>query len=74
VIWVALMWRSRPARSQVYELGNWPAPFGIVMVLDRLSALMVLLTAVLALGVLLYAIGTGWDRAGGISTRSSSSS
>lgn len=49
---------------EVYELGNWPAPFGIVLVLDRLSALMVLLTAVLALAVLLYAIGAGWDRRG----------
>ena len=49
---------------QVYELGNWPAPFGIVLVLDRLSALMILLTAVLALMVLLYAIGTGWDSRG----------
>ena len=29
----------------VYLLGNWPAPFGIVLVLDRLSALMLLLTA-----------------------------
>ena len=48
----------------VYELGNWPAPFGIVLVLDRLSALMLLVTAVLALVVLLYAIGTGWDRRG----------
>ncbi|MFU8882684.1 MAG: monovalent cation/H+ antiporter subunit D [Rhodobacterales bacterium] len=48
----------------VYELGNWPAPFGIVLVLDRLSAIMVLLTAVLALGVVLYAIGTGWDKRG----------
>ena len=33
----------------VYELGDWPAPFGIVLVLDRLSATMCLLTAVLAL-------------------------
>jgi multicomponent K+:H+ antiporter subunit D len=48
----------------VYELGNWPAPFGIVLVLDRLSAMMVLLTAALALVVLLYAIGTGWDQRG----------
>ena len=30
---------------QVYRLGEWPAPFGIVLVLDRLSALMLLLTA-----------------------------
>ena len=46
----------------VYRLGNWSAPFGIVLVLDRLAALMVLLTAVLALMVQLYAVGSGWDR------------
>ncbi|PRD40027.1 UNVERIFIED_CONTAM: mrpD [Trichonephila clavipes] len=49
---------------EVYFLGDWPAPFGIVLVLDRLSALMVVLTAFLALVVQLYAIGTGWDRKG----------
>src|SRR6056297_4213339 len=48
----------------VYRLGDWPAPFGIVLVLDRLSALMVLLTAVLALIVLIHAIATGWDARG----------
>lgn len=46
-----------------YSLGNWAAPFGIVLVLDRLSALMLLLTAVLAVVVLLYSIG-GWDKRG----------
>jgi multicomponent K+:H+ antiporter subunit D len=46
-----------------YALGNWPAPFGIVLVLDRLAALMLALTAVLALVVLLYAIN-GWDARG----------
>ena len=49
---------------QVYDLGNWPAPFGIVLVLDQLSALMAVLTTVLALGVVLYAIGSGWDARG----------
>ncbi|WP_435138392.1 monovalent cation/H+ antiporter subunit D [Pseudopelagicola sp. nBUS_19] len=49
---------------QVYELGDWRAPFGIVLVLDRLSALMVLLTSLLALAIVLYAIGTGWDKRG----------
>jgi multicomponent K+:H+ antiporter subunit D len=49
---------------EVYEMGDWPAPFGIVMVLDRLSALMVALTAVLAVAVLLYVIGTDWDKRG----------
>ena len=45
-------------------MGDWAAPFGIVLVGDRLSTLMVLLTAVLALFVLLYAIGSGWDDRG----------
>ncbi|MEH6664010.1 MAG: monovalent cation/H+ antiporter subunit D [Brevundimonas sp.] len=47
-----------------YALGDWSAPFGIVLVLDRLSAMMVLLTSVVALGVLIYAIATGLDRKG----------
>jgi len=45
---------------QTYSLGNWPAPFGIVLVLDRLSAIMLILTSVLSLIVLLYTIN-GWD-------------
>jgi multicomponent K+:H+ antiporter subunit D len=47
----------------VYQLGNWPAPFGIVLVLDRLSALMLALTSVLGLASLLYALAR-WHRAG----------
>ncbi|WP_306151038.1 monovalent cation/H+ antiporter subunit D [Roseovarius sp. MMSF_3281] len=47
-----------------YTLGDWPAPFGIVLVLDRLSALMVLLTSALALIVLIHAIATKWDEKG----------
>jgi len=40
---------------QVYYLGDWPAPFGIVLVLDRLSALMLAVTAVLAVASVVYA-------------------
>ena len=47
-----------------YALGDWRAPFGIVLVLDRLSAMMLLLTAVLALAVMTYAVVTGADRKG----------
>ena len=50
--------------THVYRLGAWPAPFGIVLVLDRLSAMMVLVTAILALIVLIHAISTGWDDRG----------
>lgn len=48
---------------RTYELGGWPSPFGIVLVLDRLSALMLLMTAILGLFVLLYAIN-GCDQRG----------
>src|SRR5699024_4400474 len=41
----------------VYNPGGWPARFAIVLVVDRLSALMLLLTAVLALAVMPYALG-----------------
>lgn len=44
----------------VYELGQWTAPFGIVLVVDRLSAMMVLLGYTLALPILWYA-SAEWD-------------
>ena len=46
-----------------YLLGNWPAPFGIALALDRLSALMLLLAALVGSATLLYACG-GDDRRG----------
>ncbi len=45
--------------GQAYLLGNWQAPFGIALVLDRLSALMLALTAVVAVASVLYACGRG---------------
>lgn len=39
----------------LYALGNWPPPFGIVLVLDRLAALMLAMTGVLAVFCLGYA-------------------
>ncbi|SFP42372.1 monovalent cation/H+ antiporter subunit D [Tranquillimonas alkanivorans] len=64
VIAVGLALRASTGEIAVYELGDWPAPFGIVLVADRLSTMMVLLTATLANAVVLYAIGTGWDTRG----------
>jgi multicomponent K+:H+ antiporter subunit D len=60
----ALLWAATIHPPEVYLLGNWPAPFGIVLVLDRLSALMLMLTALLALAVQLYVISTDWDTRG----------
>lgn len=51
-------------QQQVYALGHWRAPFGIVLVLDQLAALMVLLTAILAVGALWYALVSATDAQG----------
>jgi len=64
LVGVAVALFANAGTVQAYRLGDWPAPFGIVLMLDRLSALMVLLTAVLAAVVILYAIGSGWDGRG----------
>jgi len=49
--------------AAVYLLGNWAPPFGIVLMVDRLSALMLLLTSALALPALVFAVAR-WDRVG----------
>jgi multicomponent K+:H+ antiporter subunit D len=47
----------------VYRLGNWPAPFGIVLVVDRLAAVMLLLTSLLAAAAIVFSLAR-WHRAG----------
>ncbi|WP_206209140.1 hypothetical protein, partial [Vogesella mureinivorans] len=59
VIAAVLMGRTYGNPPQVYDLGNWPAPFGIVLVLDQLSALMLVLTALLGLAVACHVVLTG---------------
>ncbi|MCI1001014.1 MULTISPECIES: monovalent cation/H+ antiporter subunit D [Brucella/Ochrobactrum group] len=46
----------------VYLIGNWPAPFGIVLVLDRLAALMLLLASLLGMAALSFALAH-WHKA-----------
>ena len=43
----------------IMEVGGWDAPWGILLVVDRLSALMLLISATVLLGVLLFSIGQG---------------
>ncbi|MBA9082866.1 MULTISPECIES: monovalent cation/H+ antiporter subunit D [Bartonella] len=65
VISVVLLMRTveiAPA-SDVYRLGNWPSPFGIVLVLDRLSAMMLLLSNVLIAAGLIFSQAY-WCKAG----------
>jgi len=44
-------------RPLPYLMGNWAAPFGIVLVLDRLAALMLLLAALVATAAVVYSLG-----------------
>lgn len=64
IVAAVLVNEANSGTIQSYAVGNWRAPFGIVLVLDRLSAMMLLLTAGLALIVLVYVISTGNDRQG----------
>jgi multicomponent K+:H+ antiporter subunit D len=50
-------------RIVLYRLGDWPSLFGIVLVLDRLSALMLALVAVLGFAAFVFALPR-WQRAG----------
>ena len=49
--------------SLSYAIASWPAPFAIVLVLDRLSALMLVLVAVLGLASLVFSMAR-WHKAG----------
>lgn len=49
------------------HMGSWPAPFGIVLAIDLLAAVMLTITGIMALAVAIYALGPGRrerDRAG----------
>ena len=52
---IALVASAATGDNAVYALGNWPAPYGIVLVVDRTAAMMVLLVFALALPALLMA-------------------
>jgi len=54
---------AAPAAFAVYLPGNWPVPYGIVLLADRLSALMVVLASCVALAALLFALPR-WQHAG----------
>ena len=67
VIAIALVqWSNQDGSStamSVYLAGNWAAPFGIALVLDRLTALMLLTTSVVALCAVIFS-SARWHRAG----------
>jgi multicomponent K+:H+ antiporter subunit D len=58
-----LLRQAASGEVAVYLLGNWPTWAGIVLVVDRLAALMLVLAASLALVAQIHALG-GFDRRG----------
>ncbi|TNC47575.1 Na+/H+ antiporter subunit D [Mumia zhuanghuii] len=54
-----LLWAADRHGPQVVYVGGWPARMGIVLVADRLSALLLLVSAIVTLCVLAYSVGQG---------------
>jgi multicomponent Na+:H+ antiporter subunit D len=59
VLGLVFMWAVDAHGTLVMEVGGWAAPFGIALVVDRLTALMLAVSAVVLLGVLLFSLGQG---------------
>jgi len=60
---IGLAAQAADGAVRAYLLGNWSAPFGIALALDRLSALLLVLTGVIALAAVAYAVaGEGRSR------------
>ena len=56
---VVLLFVADAEGATSVSVGGWPVPLGIVLVVDRLSALMLVVASTVALGVLVFAVGQG---------------
>ncbi|MGY1760076.1 Na+/H+ antiporter subunit D [Geodermatophilus sp. SYSU D00779] len=56
---VVLLFVADAEGASSVSVGGWPVPLGIVLVVDRLSALMLVVASTVALGVLVFAVGQG---------------
>ncbi len=56
---VTLLLLADAEGASAISVGGWPVPLGIVLVVDRLSALMLVVAATVGLGVLVFAVGQG---------------
>jgi len=54
-----LLYRADTYGPQSVQVGGWPADIGISLVADRLSALLLLVSAIVTFCVLLYSLGQG---------------
>ncbi|MCX4098991.1 Na+/H+ antiporter subunit D [Nocardia sp. alder85J] len=59
VIDALLLWLADRYGMSALQIGGWRTPIGITLVVDRLSAAMLLVSAIVLLAVLVYAVGQG---------------
>ncbi|MCW4351804.1 Na+/H+ antiporter subunit D [Hoyosella sp. YIM 151337] len=59
VVATMLMYLTDEYGTHVVQVGGWGAPVGISLVADRLSALMLMISAAMLLAVLIYSVGQG---------------
>jgi multicomponent Na+:H+ antiporter subunit D len=59
VVSLVLLFVADAEGASAVSVGGWPVPLGIVLVVDRLSALMLVVASTVALGVLVFAVGQG---------------
>ncbi|MGO1888699.1 MAG: Na+/H+ antiporter subunit D, partial [Halomonas sp.] len=58
---IVSLWLFATTLSEGYvtmQMGSWPAPFGITLIADLLSAVMVLMTAIIGLAMGIYSLAT----------------
>jgi multicomponent Na+:H+ antiporter subunit D len=55
---LALLWAVATHGILVLQVGNWPAPFGVTLVADLFSALMVAVTGVMGAAIAVYSVAT----------------
>ena len=58
-IGIALIAAVADGSTLVMPVGGWPIPYGIVLVVDRLAALLLTVSAAVLLAVLVFSIGQG---------------
>ncbi len=59
VVSIALLIVVDTSGTLTVQVGGWAAPWGITLVVDRLSSIMLLISALMILAVLLYSVGQG---------------
>ncbi|WGD36945.1 Na+/H+ antiporter subunit D [Lysinibacter sp. HNR] len=59
VVSVALLIAVDTMGTLAVQVGGWAAPWGISLVVDRLASIMLVISAIMLLGVLVYSVGQG---------------